>query len=46
MKKFNTSGPDQDWQNVVIIWIQTIWNSDSVPEGIFEMKKLILKINQ
>ena len=30
--------PDQDWQNVNLIWIQTVWHFDNVPGRIFMEK--------
>ena len=35
--------PYQVGQKLVLIWIQTVWHSDGVPERIFRKKKMIKK---
>ena len=35
-QNFNTFDPDQDRQNLILIWVQTVWHSDGTPEIIFQ----------
>ena len=44
MLTYNSLGPDQAWQNVNLIWIQTVWHSDGIQKEFFLFsKKMILK---
>ena len=41
----NSLNPGQAQQKSGLIWIQTVWHSDGIPERLF-LQKLILKIHK
>ena len=42
-KFYKQLDPDQAWHHVGLIWIQTVWHYDDIPESIYLKKTFILK---